>query len=593
MNWKPGLCLIGLVLLVLSGCTPAGPKALLQGERLLEQGKTSAAIAKFEKAVELIPDHAMAHLYLGLAHHKNEDAGKAIESYQQAISINRDLAEARFNLGCLYLENGNSEAAAREFETYTTARSDDPQGWSKLGDAYLNSQRPYEAQLSFQRSLQLDPTNPSAHTKLGLIALKDQKPRSAYNHFRDALQSHPGYAPAQLNIAVVAHQFINDLPLALQHYQTYARIKPSPPRIQEVRMAIQQIQEALTSVPEPSVGSTDPEPLEETQPDPGPAITEIESEEPDVPNPTETEDPEPQPEIVVVPEPVQPEEVIETVPTEEVKTSETVQTEEVAVDTPDTDNETTKQLDESDPVEAITVVDLAQGTEEAPLVFAPPDPETSQPQDGTYQGDTPRLQHWEGEAASAILKNEAFVRRHATAIPLPPQPGYRDYVYLDIGSLAPGDREFAMEAFNRGYEAQSKNELAEAIKAYEEAWQRDPSFFDAHYNLGYCSSLGGDLTRSMRAYERALALKPESVAARYNFAVMLKKAGYMRDAAIQLIRILEENPGETRVHFTLANIYAQQLRLNTEAMRHYRKVLELNPQHPQAGEIRKWIAARP
>ena len=49
----------------------------------------------------------------------------------------------------------------------------------------------------------------------------------------------------------------------------------------------------------------------------------------------------------------------------------------------------------------------------------------------------------------------------------------------------------------------------------------------------------------------ALAIQPDSVDARYNFALALKTAGYVTDAANELEKILAANPNEVRAHLAL------------------------------------------
>ena len=52
-------------------------------------------------------------------------------------------------------------------------------------------------------------------------------------------------------------------------------------------------------------------------------------------------------------------------------------------------------------------------------------------------------------------------------------------------------------------------------------------------------------------------------------------------------------PGEARAHVALANLYAQQLGQPARAREHYLRLLELDPQHPQATAIRYWLEANP
>src|SRR5215813_1387207 len=75
-------------LLLASGCTPAGPKALFQGEKLIDKGNYSQAIEKLKLATTLIPTNAQAWNYLGLAFHHANQPGEAEKTYRRALLVN-------------------------------------------------------------------------------------------------------------------------------------------------------------------------------------------------------------------------------------------------------------------------------------------------------------------------------------------------------------------------------------------------------------------------------------------------------------------------------------------------------------------------
>src|SRR5262245_25896709 len=93
-------CVLSCVLMVV-GCKPAGPRALLQGEKLLERGKYTQALEALQRAVSLMPTNAPAWNYLGLAFHYAGKPDQAQKAYSQALLLNHDLSEAHYNLGCL------------------------------------------------------------------------------------------------------------------------------------------------------------------------------------------------------------------------------------------------------------------------------------------------------------------------------------------------------------------------------------------------------------------------------------------------------------------------------------------------------------
>ena len=52
---------------LLAGCMPPGPRALLQGKRLVEQGKYEQAVEKLRVATSLLATNAQAWNYLAIA----------------------------------------------------------------------------------------------------------------------------------------------------------------------------------------------------------------------------------------------------------------------------------------------------------------------------------------------------------------------------------------------------------------------------------------------------------------------------------------------------------------------------------------------
>src|ERR1017187_8742101 len=123
--------------LMLAGCTPAGPKALLKGKKYLDRGDFADAVAQFKTATTLLATNANAWNYYGVALQRAGQPDDAANAYKQALNLNRDLVEAHFNLGSLWLEQNKPDAAKTEFTAYTLRRTSDPAGWLKLGYAQL------------------------------------------------------------------------------------------------------------------------------------------------------------------------------------------------------------------------------------------------------------------------------------------------------------------------------------------------------------------------------------------------------------------------------------------------------------------------
>ena len=214
--------------LFIAGCTPSGSRALLKGKKLLERGDYAGAVAQFKTATSLLATNAQAWNYLGVAYQYAGQPTNAATAYQCALARDRDLMEAHYNLGCLWLEQNKPDAAEGEFTAYTLRRPKAPEGWLKLGLAQLQSHDVTSAEKSFSTALYLNPNNAEALNGLGLARVERGRPREAAQFFTVAAKEQPDYAPAWLNLATVAQQYLHDNTLALQNYRTYLALTPRP-----------------------------------------------------------------------------------------------------------------------------------------------------------------------------------------------------------------------------------------------------------------------------------------------------------------------------------------------------------------------------
>ncbi len=165
------------------------------------------------------------------------------------------------------------------------------------------------------------------------------------------------------------------------------------------------------------------------------------------------------------------------------------------------------------------------------------------------------------------------------------------YTYTSPPKPSPGDRRGAEGAFTNARLAEQDEKWPEALQWYKTAADMDPSWFEAQYNAGVIAHRLHNYPVALARYELALAVQPDSEDARYNFALALRAAGFPVDAADQLKKILAANSNEVRAHLALANLLAQSLHDTAQARRHYLKVLELQPDNPQANDIRFWLSA--
>lgn len=86
------------------------------GNLLVQQGKIEAAIASYEKAIALDPNLAIAHNNLGNLLVQQGKMEAALASYRKAIALDPDLAIAHNNLGNLLVQQGKMKMAIASYE---------------------------------------------------------------------------------------------------------------------------------------------------------------------------------------------------------------------------------------------------------------------------------------------------------------------------------------------------------------------------------------------------------------------------------------------------------------------------------------------
>ncbi len=842
------MVVVGLIL-SLTGCMPPGPRALLDGERLIREGRAEDAIRRLRTAVEFLPSNPQAWNHLGLAYHAAKKPSEAVEAYQQALRLDRNLAVAYFNSGCLYLEHGEPTLATDALWAFVGLQPRAVEGWVRLGQAQLRTRKWDQAERSFSEALRLAPGRVDALNGLGIALHQRRKVQEAWESFTNAVIRDPGFAPAWMNLGVVAHQ--SGAPgKAVQAYKQYVSLRPAiaqqlqleavirrleapPPRpviqlppaaeppaqgasggvtnASAVGAAVGQpgapMNPGESAVVEPpgaketvaaapasdtntiqtvagtgaiavpadsaiagapalgqprpppgtaTAGVTSPDTAPASEPAPasaaaaavevagsgtnalpadgvkaasevgvregegaGVAVAAVPVADPSVSPPVEVvpaeviSGPDPQPGLVLpTPAPVAPgvgtvasaPDPALVVPVDWVKLEplETLVTgvRDEAVSgasggsaggtavaaagegaggmgeglpplvRPVTRQRSTVGSDRSDrrgfwsranPAgwfdgeggkaaegrEGEAVEGSEAGSEPAATVAA------SSAEDGGWRwvnplnwfrgsgeaggGDT--APGWKPESveeplaaaeieasrrasASAVataaasapgvggantsgvsavvgprrLRETGWTARPAGGVSVPGVDGgteVRRYAYLKPEKPSAGNRGAARGVLARAMEEHRRGRPEAAVRLYEEALRLDPALPEARQNLAVAALQVGDVPKALVEGEKALVLQPETPLARLNFALALDRAGFAADAAAEAERVVAVSPNDVSAHLLLGNLYAQKLGRPDRARVHYRRVIDLDPGHPQGFAIRQWLADAP
>src|ERR1035437_720907 len=522
--FRSGVILFLALTVVLAGCTPAGPKALLKGKKYLDHGDFADAVAQFKTATMLLTTNANAWNYYGVALQRAGQPDDAANAYKQALNLNRDLVEAHFNLGSLWLEQNKLDAAKTEFTAYTLRRTSDPAGWLKLGSAQLKFGEIASAERSFSTVLALKPNDAEAYNGLGLARIQRGKPQEAAKFFNAAIQASPDFAPAILNLATVSQQYLRDNKTAFENYNASLALTPRPANWEEVNALASGLQQslALASAVTTTIAKANP-----PEPKSPPKIFNVATSHP-------ASSPKPQPVARVVTANPAPAHPATAAPAQVVQVKPAPQ----MVTTPN-------------PTVAVAAPE--------PLEVPMPEPAPEQKSGfwhklfgASKKENPPNAKFMEKGLTPLPASREPVV--HATSRPVEVTPApvsFARYNYLSPRKPAAGDRRSASGAFTKAQMFEQDEKWLDAVQWYQSAAQIDPAWFEAQYNTGVLAHRLRNYPLALPSYENALAIQPDSADARYNFALALKAAGYATDAAAEFKKILSANPGEVRAHLAL------------------------------------------
>ena len=530
---------ITLILVVAgTGCKPPGVQALYKGEELLERGEPEAAVRQFKEAVKQLPNEWRAWNYLGLALHRSGDLTGADQAYHQAVEVagerrrspNDPAFVLYFNMGRLELDRDQLVDSEKSLHTYATEkRSFYSLFW--LAEAFRRNGHWSEARIALGSAIKLKSNSPEAWNRMGVIQLKLNKPVEAIASFKNALEYKKDFSEAQLNLALAYYRYAPEsFPdregLAFESLKAYIDLNSKPhPHIQ---VMTDQLQSRLNPEPEPSASETNLAaslPLRGTNTVPS-SVTALEKTN-----------------LVVEIPPVG-------------STNAIAQTK--------VPKETSRGLPEREtpPVNPIPPVE-------------PPKKEVAAQQLVSRVGPPP------GTHPDA-----------PKSFKVPELPGVVRYRYLKPGRPLPepvSDPKRLKAIFDQAFQQHRLQELDEAIEGYRKVLKENPAHQQAYVNIALAMQVQGEVKESLPIYEKALAINPLSKVTRHGFAAALNQGEYYIDAAQEFQKLLEVYRDYVPGHLGLAVIYSEHLKVPAQAEIHYRRILELNPQHPEAANIRQWL----
>ena len=158
-----------------------------------------AAVAHFQKALNLSPTFMKVYDNLGLCYEALAQYDDAIRVYQQAIVMNR------------------------------SARAPSPWPPLNLGTLLVKLGRLEEAETSLQESLKYDPRFPKAHYQMALLLEKQKKEEAAFQELTEAVRNDPNYPEPHYLLGRI-YTRRGEKSKADAEWQTFQKLKQESPQ---------------------------------------------------------------------------------------------------------------------------------------------------------------------------------------------------------------------------------------------------------------------------------------------------------------------------------------------------------------------------
>jgi tetratricopeptide (TPR) repeat protein len=167
---------------------------------LVKKGEYEAAIAQWNKALELSPNEALAHFNLGNALVSMGRGDEAITHYEKALELSPGHSEAHNNLGNVLLTQRKLDEALAHFEKAVELNPDNANARSNLGSVLAQKGRITEAIPHLQKAVDFNPGSADAQNNLGVALAMTGSFDAGIVALAEAVKLSGGREPAFLDV---------------------------------------------------------------------------------------------------------------------------------------------------------------------------------------------------------------------------------------------------------------------------------------------------------------------------------------------------------------------------------------------------------
>jgi tetratricopeptide (TPR) repeat protein len=197
------------------------------GLLLASLGRFSEAVPHFEEVLRVNPAYPDAHSNLGVALAGVGRLNEATAEFEKALEVNPASAEAHNNLGRALAREGKLDEAIAHYQRAAEITPESASIQNNFGVALARQGRLDEAITHFEKALSLGPESAEAHNGLAFALVQQGRVDEGITHFERALAIQPQYAEAHFNLGDALYYLKGRAEEALDQWRMVLRIDPS------------------------------------------------------------------------------------------------------------------------------------------------------------------------------------------------------------------------------------------------------------------------------------------------------------------------------------------------------------------------------
>jgi predicted O-linked N-acetylglucosamine transferase (SPINDLY family) len=187
--------------------------------------RSAAALARFDKAIQLKPDYADAYINRGNALQDLKRLDEAVASYDRAIQLSPGHVDAHYNRGNALQQLQRLDEAVASYDRAIHLSPGYVDAYHNRGNALWERKRLDEALASYDKAIQLSPGHVDAYYNRGNALRELKRFEEALASYDKAIQLSPGHGNAYYNRGTALYE-LQRLDEAVASFDKAIQLKP-------------------------------------------------------------------------------------------------------------------------------------------------------------------------------------------------------------------------------------------------------------------------------------------------------------------------------------------------------------------------------